>query len=272
MKRPLEKAGAMALALLFAAPAPAMSNEGWPRCMRDDDCPGFHLNVVTRQGEAIVSVGRSCAGAWRHVWRVPDARGTILQWLDENAAVASGSLCIPLHPNVDKIRITSTGGHCGFEGDGTIAFASKPGDDVVLRRSYGAVSSTTLPGCHARIGNKEIGEVAYGGIALDFSDGFGFGDSYATGYFYGVYDGLGIGRVRPFRATVYAISEFNTYHYRVEILANAGMAGLGRILGATRRTVDDDPEKETSLRLCRIGARTDKRERNGTTRLRDHSL
>ena len=229
MKRPLEKVGAMALALIFAPPAAAMSSEGWPRCQRDEGCPGFYLNIVTRQGEAIVSVGRSCAGAWRHIWRAPDARGTISQWLDAKAATASGSLCIPLHPNVDEIRIASTGGHCGFEGDTAIASASKPGGDVVLRRSYGggmgAASSATLPGCHARIGNQEIGEVAYGGIALDFSDGFGFGDSYATGYFYGVYDGLGIGRVRQFRATVYAISEFNTYHYRVEILAN-GQDGL----------------------------------------------
>jgi len=222
MKRPLKTAGAMVLALTFAVPAPAISNEGWPQCYqnRDDYCPGFYLNVVTRQGDAIVSVGRSCAGVWRHIWRAPDARGTISQWLDANAAAASGSLCIPLHPDVDEIRITSTGGNCGFEGDDTITFASKPGDDVVLRRSYGASFSATLPGCHARIGNMEIGEVAYGGVALDFSDGFGFGDSYAAGYFYGVYDGFGTGRVRPFQATVYAISEFNTYHYRVEILAN----------------------------------------------------
>jgi len=214
----------MALALLFAAPVAAMSNEGWPRCQRDEECHGFYLNIVTRQGDATVTVGRSCTGAWRHVWHAPDARGTIRQWLDENAAAASGLLCIPLHPNVDEIRITSTGGHCGFEGDTAIASASKPGGDVVLQRSYGggmgAASLATLPGCHARIGNQEIGEVAYGGIALDFSDGFGFGDSYAAGYFYGVYDGFGTGRVRPFWATVYAISEFNTYHYRVEILAN----------------------------------------------------
>jgi hypothetical protein len=218
MKRPLETAGAMALAIMFAAPAAATSNEGWPPCQRDEGCPGFYLNVVTRQGDATVTVGRSCNGASRHVWHAPDARGTIRQWLDENAATASGSLCIPLHPDVDEIRITSTGGHCGFEGDDAITFASKPGNDVVLRRTYGAVSSATLPGCHARIGNGDIGEVAYGGVALDFSDGFGFGDSYAARYFYGVYDGFGPGRVKPFEATVYAISEFNTYHYRVEIL------------------------------------------------------
>ena len=89
---------------------------------------------------------------------------------------------------------------------------------------FRSVSSATLPGCHARIGNEEIGEVAYGGVVLNFADGFSFGDSYATGYFYGVYDGFGKGRVRPFGATVYAISEFNTYHYRIEISAN-GQAG-----------------------------------------------
>ena len=62
--------------------------------------------------------------------------------------------------------------------------------------------------------------MAFGGIALDFADGYGFGDSYATGYFYGVYDGYGRGTVRPTHASVWQISQFNTYHYRVEILAD----------------------------------------------------
>ncbi len=199
-------------------------NQGWPQCWRDDECSGFFLNVVTRQGNAVVSVGPACTGDWQHIWRRPDAHGMIRQWLDKKATTASGSLCIPLHPQVDEIRISSTGGNCGFEGDEVFTTASKPGNDVVLKRTYGGASSAVLPGCHARIGNKEIGEVTYGGIALDFADGFSFGDSYATGYFYGVYDGFGTGRVKPFWATVYAISEFNTYHYRIEILAN-GQSG-----------------------------------------------
>ena len=218
MKRPLEMAGAMALACLITAQV-AAAEDGWPRCSRDDDCPGLYLNVVTRQGDARLTVDGSCAAAWRHVWRERDARQTIVQWLDAEAARASGSLCIPLHPDADEIRVASTGGHCGEQAAPEIAFASQPGGDVVLRRSYGGPASVTLPGCHARIGNAEIGEVTYGGVALDFADGYGFGDSYAAGYFYGVYDGLGQSRVRPFDASVYAISEFNTYHYRVEILA-----------------------------------------------------
>jgi len=219
---------AMATALiatpLSSAHAIDFNNQDWPRCWRDDECSDFYLNVMTRQGNAVVSVGSTCTGDWRHIWGMSDARGTIRQWLDKNAATASGSLCIPLHPYVDEIRITSTGGNCGFESDKAFSTASRPGNDVVLKRTYGGASSTVLPGCHARIGNEEVGEVAYGGIALDFADGFSFGDSYAAGYFYGVYDGFGTGRVRPFGATVYAISEFNTYHYRIEILAN-GQAG-----------------------------------------------
>lgn len=218
MKRPLEMAGAMALACLISTHV-AVAEESWPRCSRDDDCPDTYLNVVTRQGDARLSIGPSCAGAWRHVWGKRDAHQTIMQWLDAGAATASGSLCIPLHPDVNEIRIVSTGGHCGEQGMPEISFASKPGSGAVLRRSFGGASAVVLPGCHARIGNSEIGEVAYGGVAFDFSDGYGFGDSYAAGYFYGVYDGFGQGRVRPFDATVYAISEFNTYHYRVEILA-----------------------------------------------------
>jgi len=219
MKRQLELAGALALVCLVTAQA-AVAEEGWPRCSRDDNCPDTYLNVVTRQGDATISVGKTCAGQWRHVWGKPDAHQTIMQWLDANAATAGGSLCIPLHPLVDEIRIASTGGHCGEAAALEIAFASKPGGDAVLRRSFGGATSATLPGCHARIGTTEIGEIAYGGIALDFSDSYGFGDSYAKSHFYGVYDGFGAGHVQPLGASVYAISEFNTYHYRVEILAH----------------------------------------------------
>lgn len=218
MKRSLEVTGAVALACLMIAQS-AVAGEGWQRCSRGDECPDTYLNVVTRQGDATISVGKTCAGQWRHVWRKRDAHQTIMQWLDAGAATASGSLCIPLHPDVNEIRIDSTGGHCGEQIDIVFTFASQPGANAVLRRSFGSAAAVTLPGCHARIGNEEIGQVAYGGIALDFSDGYGFGDSYAKSHFYGVYDGFGQGRVRPFDATVYAISEFNTYHYRVEILA-----------------------------------------------------
>ena len=219
MKRPFEAAAIVAFIGLIAAPA-AFAAEGWPRCWRDDDCPGFFLNVTTSQGDAKVSVRRACEGQWRHVWGRSDARNTIRQWLEGEAAGASGSLCIPLHPDVDEIRVISTGGHCGEAGLPDIAWANEPGADVVLRRGTGAAASATFEGCHARIGNSEISEVAYGGVALRFSDGYVFGDSYAETDFYGVYDGFGPSSVKPFGASAAAISEFNTYHYRIEILAN----------------------------------------------------
>lgn len=219
MKRPLKAIAVLALAAVLSTPAGAQPNSGWPQCFRDDDCPELYLNVTTRQGDAAFSVGKTCTGQWRHVWGKRDAHQTIMQWLHASAATASGSLCIPLHPGVDEIRIASTGGHCGEATALEIAFASEPGGNAVLRRSFGGAASVTLPGCHARIGAAEIGQIAYGGIALDFSDGYGFGDSYADGHFYGVYEGFGQGRVRPLGASIYAISEFNTYHYRVEILA-----------------------------------------------------
>lgn len=220
MKRPLEAAVIAAFIGLVSAPA-AFAAEGWPRCWRDDDRPGFFLNVTTSQGNAKVSVGWACEGQWRHVWGRSDARNTIRQWLAGETAGASGSLCIPLHPDVDEIRVTSTGGHCGEKGFPDIAWANEPGADAVLRRGYGAAASATLVGCHARIGpSLDSGAVAYGGIALRFADSYVFGDSYAETYFYGVYDGFGPSSVKPFGATVAAISQFNTYHYRVEILAN----------------------------------------------------
>lgn len=220
MKRPFEAMGALALVLTIAAP-PAIAQEGWPRCWRDDDCPGFFLNVTTNQGDAKVSVGRVCEGQWRHVWGRSDAQNAIRQWLNQDAAQASGSLCIPLHPDVNEIRVISTGGHCGEDGFPDIAWANEPGTDVALRRGAGAVASVTLEGCHARIGpSLDSDAVAYGGIALRFSDSYVFGDSYAETYFYGVYDGFGPSSIKPFGATVAAISEFNTYHYRIDILAN----------------------------------------------------
>jgi len=220
MKPPLEMVGAVALAVVLAAP-PAMAEESWPHCWRDDDCPGFFLTVMTARGDARLSVSRSCSGAWKHIWNKRDAREIIRQWLDDEAATARGSLCIPLHPDVDEIRIASIGGHCGEIDFPEIAAANRPGDGAVLQRGYGGIASATFEGCHARIGlSPNVSEVAYGGVALDFNDGYVFGDTYADGHFYGVYDGFGTGRVRPFGASVSAISEFNTYHYRVEILAN----------------------------------------------------
>lgn len=208
-------------ALTLTANTPA-EGAGWPRCNagRDDDCPPVYLNVVTRQGDARVSVERSCRADWRHDWGRNDARRTIRQWLAEDAPRGAGALCVQLGRQVDEIRIVSTGGHCGETATSPeTASANKPGPDIILRRGYGSGSVATLPGCHATIGTGEA-EIAYGGIALDFADGYGFGDSYARGHFYGVYDGFGQGKVRPFRADLRAISEFNTFHYRVEVLAN----------------------------------------------------
>lgn len=215
-------AAALSVVPFQSAHASGFYNQGWPGCWRGDECPGFFLNVVTQKGDAVVSVGSTCIGDQRHIWGVADARAMIRQWLDGNAANASGSLCIPLHPHVDEIRITSSGGDCGFDGEDDFITISQPGNNVVLHRHAAGRTgaSAILPGCHARIGNETIGEITFGGVALDFTDGFGFGDSYATGFFYGTYDGFGTGRVKPFGTSVYAISEFSTYHYRVEILAH----------------------------------------------------
>lgn len=220
MKPPLEWLSATGLAFVVLMP-PAMADQGWPHCWRDIDCPGFYLNVTTVRGDARLSVSRSCTGAWRHVWHRPDTSETIRQWVDADAATARGSLCIPLHPLVDEIRVSSIGGHCGETEFPEIASANVPGDGAVLARGRGGAASVTFEGCHASIA-PPTGEdsVSYGGIALDFADGYMFGDSYADGHFYGVYDGFGASRVQPFGSSVAAISQFNTYHYRIEILVN----------------------------------------------------
>ncbi len=193
------------------AAATASDAATWPRCYAtgdDDRCPPLYLNVTTAQGKAVLAVERACRAAWRHAWGRPDARQTIRQWIDGAAATASGGLCIPLSNQVTEIRAASLGGHCGYEG----MEANNPGPGGVLRR--GGRGSLPLTGCHARIQDQAVG-----GITLRFADGFGFGDSYATHYFYGVYDGFGNRAVGPTGASVWRISDFNTFHYRVEILA-----------------------------------------------------
>ena len=219
MKQLHSKILTFALALLMAI-RPALAEGGGRDCGPYGNCGETFLNIVAHQGNANVSVGQSCAGTWQHTWQRNDARQTIRQWLNRSAASGSGSLCIPLHPDVNEVRITSAGGHCGFDEDDLLTFANAPGSGGILRFGFGGSSSIDLAGCHAGIGNHELGRVKYGGIVLDFADGYGFGDSYATGFFYGVYDGFKSGGVRPFGASVYALSEFHTYHYSIEILAN----------------------------------------------------
>ena len=213
-------AGPITLAAVLAASLVLYSAPGqaWPRCHDEDDACTRYLNVVTHEGSARLSVDRSCRGGWRHRWGRADAHQTIRQWLDAAAARGRGRLCVPLASRVDEIRIASLGGHCGYEGGDT----STPGPDVALRRGRIPPAEIALTGCHARVGDQR-----FGGIALDFADGYGFGDAYAAGYFYGVYDGFGRRGVGLTGATVWRISEFNTFHYRIEILAR-GRLDWGR--------------------------------------------
>ena len=218
MRRPRDAAGACVLACLLTIP-PALAFDGWPYCSDADICVPKYLNVVTRQGNARLSINRSCLGGWEHVWGAADARRTLQQWANDAWEFGRGMFCVALHPDVDQVRVTFQGGHCGEPGLPELVSASRPGPDVILRSSYPGPSTAVLVGCHATIGSGDQ-EVAYGGVALNFADGYGFGASSAAGLFSGVYDGFGLGRVRPFQATVAAISEFNTYHYRVEVLAD----------------------------------------------------
>jgi hypothetical protein len=204
---------------MFAAPKPELAQAawrlgraaGWPECRarRDEGtCPVFYLNAATRGGDANLSVDASCTAPGQHEWGRADAHQTIRQWLDAEAEHGAGAVCIPLGREVDEIIVTSLGGHCGYGG----SEANAPGAGGRLRR--GGPSQLTLTGCHARIGTQ-----GFGGIALRFADSYGFGDSYAEGYFYGVYDGFGRVAVGGTGASVFQIAEFNTFHYRIQILA-----------------------------------------------------
>ncbi len=183
------------------------------------NCGQSFLNVATAQGAATVSVGPSCAGDWHHNRANGDARQTVCQWLNGQADKGRGSLGVPPHPRVSEVRITSTGGHCGFDADDLPALAVASGSDRMLRFGFGNDGSVDLSGCHAGIGNDDIGRMTHGGILVEFADGYAFGDSFASSHSYGVYGGSQNRSVLPFTATVYALSEFNTDHYRIDTLA-----------------------------------------------------
>jgi hypothetical protein len=212
-------AAAAGTLLMLSAPEPGATQRAWrfgpagpwPECDTGRDeasCPILYLNAATHGGDAVLSVDRACTAAWRHEWRTPDAHQTIRQWLDAEAEPGAGAVCIPLGRKVDEIVVTSLGGHCGYEG----SEANAPGASGRLRRGGG--NRLTLTGCHARIATQR-----FGGIALRFADSYGFGDSYTEGYFYGVYDGFGRAAVGGTGASVFQIAAFNTFHYRIQILA-----------------------------------------------------
>lgn len=204
------------------APPAIVSAEGQD-CERASKCHQLFLNVMIRQGDAQLAIANSCTGDWRHVRRNRDVHQTIRQWHDDAVAKVGRSLCIPLPPEISGIRVTSTGGHCGFYDEELITFANEPRAGGTLKPRHGGGSSLKLEGCHAGTSNGEFGTFAYGGIALDFSDGYGFGDFYATGEFYGVYDRHETSVATPLGAAIHAISKLNSYHYRVEIL-NGGLS------------------------------------------------
>jgi hypothetical protein len=199
---------------------PAHALDGWPYCSDADICVPKYLNVGDAAGQRS-AVDRPKLFWWLGTCLGCSGRAPHAATVDERRlAVGRGMFCVALHPDVDQVRVTSQGGHCGEPGLPELVSASRPGPDIILRSSVSLQATPFSLGCqrHDRTGDEK--EVAYGGVALNFADGYGFGDSYAAGLFYGVYDGFGLGRVRPFQATVAAISEFNTYHYRVEVLAD----------------------------------------------------
>ena len=98
----------------------------------------------------------------------------------------------------------------------------EPDDGAVLRRPWRG--SVTVSGCHARISDLLSDELAlrFGGVAFRFADGFGLGDSYVAGTFYGVYDAFGDDGLSPFNEPVFKIAEYNTHLFDVDVLDGRG--------------------------------------------------
>ena len=178
----------------------------------------FYLNILTRQANAEFAVGRYCQRGRLHKWGERDASDSIRQWLHDDADVASHRICIRLDDRVAEVRITPIGGHCGHE----FAAAMEPDDGAVLRRPWRG--SVTVSGCHASISDLLSDELAlrFGGVAFRFADGFGLGDSYVAGTFYGVYDAFGDDGLSPFNEPVFKIAEYNTHLFDVDVLDGRG--------------------------------------------------
>ena len=199
--------------------------EPWPSCSSGDSgfCPPTFLQVVTRVGDATLSVEAECRGDWVHLWRVDDAHAEIRQWLDGAWSRGEGVLCLPIAEEVDEIRVVPLDSHCSFAG---IDVGAPPAGGVLLRAS---VRVLAVRGCHARLESMR-----FGGIALLFADGYGFGDAYAADFFYGVYDGFGSRAVGATESALFQIAEFNTHRYRVEILSRGSSAWSLRLRGDER--------------------------------------
>lgn len=204
------------LAMLGLLVATTAGAEPWPSCSSSDTvtCAPVHLNITVAGGNATLSVDAECRAEWTHLWRVDDARAEIRQWLDGAWARGRGSVCIPFTEEVDEIRVSPLDGHCSFDGIETGA----PGTGGVLEKRRTRV--LTIGGCHARVES-----LRFGGVALILADGYGFGDAYAAGHFYGVYDGFGARVVAGTEASVFRLSDFNTHRYRVEFFAAGSPAG-----------------------------------------------
>lgn len=180
---------------------------------RDDDSADrpLYLQVVTQQGRADFRLLSTCPRGRVHRWGRSDATGRIRQWLDGAAQRAAYRLCLRLDGRVREVRITPLGGHCG-EAFGRV---EPPDEGAVLRRPR--VITARVSGCHAT-----LADTRFGGIALRFADGFGVGDSYVAGVFYGAYDAFGRGRLAPVGVALFRIADFNTHHFRVEIRDRRG--------------------------------------------------
>lgn len=180
---------------------------------RDDDPADrpLYLQVVTQHGRAEFRLLRACSSGRVHRWGRNDASDGIRQWLNKRAETAANRICVRLDERVGEVRITPLGGHCGDE----FGIAAAPDDGAVLRRSQ--ASTASVSGCHAA-----LAETRFGGIALRFADGFGVGDSYVAGIFYGAYDAFGKGRLAPVGAALFRIADLNTHHFRIDIRDRRG--------------------------------------------------
>lgn len=217
---------ARSLAVALTVIASAAQAEPWPSCSAGESgvCPPAFLRVVTRGGDAVLSVEAACAGDWVHLWGSDDAHAEIRQWLDGAWSRGEGVLCLPIADEVDEVRVVPLVSHCSFEG---IDVVSAPPSGGVLRRASARV--LVVRGCHARVETMR-----FGGIAFLFADGYGFGDAYAADFFYGVYDGFGARAVGGTESAIFRIADFNTHRYRVEILAGGSSAWSLRPRGDDR--------------------------------------
>lgn len=189
---------------LTVSSVPAQDNEPQASCKDEGtSCPRY-LNIITKQGTALVSTSERCEASYEHVWGVNDARNKVRLWQGKDMAKASGGVCVRLFRSAKAIIISPVGGSCGSLGN----YFNPP--SATVEADIPDLKVLIL-GCRTAKRGQQLG-----GIAFRLQDGYVLGDFYAQGDFYSTYDSYGAPD-EPRDDGNASLRHFNSYTYEITI-------------------------------------------------------